>query len=132
MRDVTSDVKISLGPVAHFQVAVVEPEASAAWWTSLFDLQVYRRTPERVVLGNDAVVISLSAGQPVPGVLGHLAFRLPDVTALTAARDIMRARGVDLEDPGDEIGPVAPGSASVGLWFHDADGYRWELYVPSD
>ena len=48
---------------------------------------------------------------------------------LEVARDALRANGVDLEDPGNEIGPVAPGSASVGLWFHDRDGYRWELYV---
>jgi catechol 2,3-dioxygenase-like lactoylglutathione lyase family enzyme len=35
----------------------------------------------------------------------------------------------DLEDPGDEIGPEAPGSPHMGLWFHDPDGYRWELSV---
>ena len=34
-----------------------------------------------------------------------------------------------LEDPGDEIGPEAPGSPHMGLWFYDADGYRWELSV---
>jgi predicted lactoylglutathione lyase len=36
---------------------------------------------------------------------------------------------VDLEDPGDEIGPEAPGAPHYGLWFHDPDGYRWELSV---
>jgi hypothetical protein len=45
--------------------------------------------------------------------------------ALTALRE----RGVKLEDPGDEISPEAPGSPHVGRWFHDPDGYRWELSV---
>jgi len=38
-------------------------------------------------------------------------------------------RDADLEDPGDEIGPEAAGSKHLGLWFHDPDGYRWELSV---
>jgi len=28
-----------------------------------------------------------------------------------------------------KIGPEAPGSKNIGLWFHDPDGYRWELSV---
>ena len=38
----------------------------------------------------------------------------------------------DLEDPGDEIGPEAPGSPHISLWFHDLDGYRWELSVKGE
>jgi hypothetical protein len=34
-----------------------------------------------------------------------------------------------VEDPGHEIGPEAPGSSNMGVWFHDPDGYRWELSV---
>ena len=41
----------------------------------------------------------------------------------------LKKAGVDLEDPGHEIGPEAPGSKHIGLWFHDPDGYRWELSV---
>ncbi|MEY2574336.1 MAG: hypothetical protein QOJ87_2549, partial [Verrucomicrobiota bacterium] len=33
------------------------------------------------------------------------------------------------EDPGHEIGPEAPGSPHLGIWFRDLDGYRWELSV---
>ncbi len=35
-------------------------------------------------------------------------------------------------DPGEEIGPEAPGSKNMGLWFHDPDGYRWELSVQGE
>jgi hypothetical protein len=37
-----------------------------------------------------------------------------------------------LEDPGDKIGPEAPRSKHMGLWFGDPAGYRWELSVQGD
>jgi hypothetical protein len=120
---------VPLGAVAHFGIAVLDPAASADWWASRFNVEVFARSDARVVLGNDAVVFSLFKGRPDPTVLSHLAFRAQDMLSLLAARDALRDAGVDLEDPGDEIGPVAEGSPSMGLWFHDVDGYRWELYV---
>jgi hypothetical protein len=60
------------------------------------------------------------------------------MAALREALADLRKNGVDLEDPGDEIGledpgdeigPEAPGWPHLGLWFHDIDGYRWELSV---
>jgi hypothetical protein len=51
------------------------------------------------------------------------------MTTLRKALAHLKAVGVDIEDPGDEIGPEAVGSKNMGLWFHDADGYRWELSV---
>jgi len=41
----------------------------------------------------------------------------------------LKSIGVDIEDGGDEIGPEAPGSKNMGIWFHDPNGYRWELSV---
>ncbi len=120
---------VSLGPVAHFSLAVTDPSASAEWWLSLFDLEERARSPRRILLGNDAIVFLLVSGTPDPSVLTHMAFRTKDVASLEAARDFLREKGVALEDPGNEIGPVAEGSASIGLWFRDKDGYRWELYV---
>jgi catechol 2,3-dioxygenase-like lactoylglutathione lyase family enzyme len=125
---------IALGPVHHFSLAVTDPQASAAWWRSLFDLEEYRSSPRRVLLGNDAIVIAFAEGTPDPAALTHMAFRARDIASLEAARDALRNKGVAVEDPGNEIGPVAEGSKSMGLWFRDPDGYRWELYVqaPSD
>jgi hypothetical protein len=48
---------------------------------------------------------------------------------LRQALEHLKKERVDIEDPGDEIGPEAPGSPNMGLWFHDPDGYRWELSV---
>jgi len=118
--------------VAHFSLAVTEPTASGEWWRSLFDLEEWARSAKRVVLGNDAIAISLIKGVPDPSALTHMAFRTKDMASLKSARDFLRDKGVALEDPGNEIGPVAEGSASLGVWFRDNDGYRWELYLPAE
>jgi catechol 2,3-dioxygenase-like lactoylglutathione lyase family enzyme len=122
---------IPLGPVAHFSLAVHDPRGSAQWWLKNFDLQERLATDERVLLGNDAIVFALVRGRPDPAVLTHLAFHAADVSALEFALAQFRKNGVFVEDPGDEIGPVAFRSRSLGLWFHDPDGYRWELYAQS-
>jgi hypothetical protein len=49
--------------------------------------------------------------------------------ALREALETLKKNGVELEDPGDEIGPTGPDSPHMGLWFHDPEGYRWELSV---
>jgi catechol 2,3-dioxygenase-like lactoylglutathione lyase family enzyme len=121
--------RVALGAMAHLSFAVTDPALSADWWTSHFDLEEYNRAEHRVLLGNDSVLFALFKGRPDPTVLEHLAFRVNDIAALESARDALRNGGVELEDPGDEIGPVSPTSSSLGLWFRDLDGYRWELYV---
>jgi catechol 2,3-dioxygenase-like lactoylglutathione lyase family enzyme len=121
---------VELGAVAHFSISVNDPAASAAWWTKHFNLEEFGRRDDRVIVGNDAIVIVLVAGKPDASGMTHLAFRARDLATLQAARDALRDGGVKLEDPGDEIGPVSPTSKSLGLWFHDPDGYRWELFVP--
>jgi catechol 2,3-dioxygenase-like lactoylglutathione lyase family enzyme len=121
--------RVHLGAVSHFALAVNDPSASAAWWTKNFDLDERFRTGSRVAIGNDSILIGLFKGTPDPAALAHLAFTTANLDELAIARDALNAGGVDLEDPGNEIGPVAPGSPSMGLWFHDVDGYRWELFV---
>jgi hypothetical protein len=51
------------------------------------------------------------------------------MAALRKALAHLKKHKVEVEDPGDEIGPEAPGSPNMGVWFHDLDGYRWELSV---
>jgi len=120
---------IKLGVVGHFGLAVRDPDAAAAWWTRLFDLQEIFRFDEGIAVSNDAITIILFKGEPHPETIDHVSFHVADMAGLRDAVDLMRAAGVDLEDPGDEIGPEAPGSPNYGVWFHDPDGYRWELSV---
>jgi catechol 2,3-dioxygenase-like lactoylglutathione lyase family enzyme len=82
-----------------------------------------------VGVGNNNVLIVRSKGKPSPKTIGHISFHLPTMTALRKALAHLKKHKVKVEDPGDEIGPVVFGSRSMGLWFHDPDGYRWELSV---
>ncbi|MGH7737093.1 MAG: VOC family protein [Candidatus Tyrphobacter sp.] len=122
-------MKVALGTVGHFGLSVRKPRESARWWREHFDLEEVFRGRDYVGLSNEAVTIILHRGVPHPKVVSHMSFRLRDMDALRAALETLREGGVDLEDPGDEIGPAAPGSKNMGLWFHDPDGYRWELSV---
>ena len=122
-------MKVKLGVIGHFGLAVRDPETSAEFWMRNFDLEELFRFEGGIGLSNDAVTIVLHEGVPHPGTLGHMSFHLPNMRTLHAALETLKSNGVKLEDPGDEIGPEAPGSPHMGLWFHDPDGYRWELSV---
>jgi catechol 2,3-dioxygenase-like lactoylglutathione lyase family enzyme len=119
----------SLGVVGHFSLAVSDPRASAHWYIHNLGLREEFTFDEGVAVGNDAVTIALFRGTPSPATLEHISFHIPDVATLRAALAYVKANGVEVEDPGDEIGPEGPGSANVGFWLHDPDGYRLELSV---
>ncbi len=120
---------LQLGTVGHFGISVRDPNKSARWWMKTLNLRKELSFPGGVLVGNDAITIALHKGVPGPEVLDHVSFHLPSMRALRAALAELKRKGVDLEDPGREIGPEASGSPNMGLWFHDPDGYRWELSV---
>lgn len=122
-------VPFALGVVGHFGLAVRDPKKSAKWFKRAFGLEEQFEFDGGVAVGNDSVTIALHKGKPSPETLGHMSFHLPDMAALRKALDHLRSIKADLEDPGDEIGPEAPGSPHMGLWVYDLDGYRWELSV---
>lgn len=122
-------MKIALGTVGHFSLAVPDPRESARWWRRLFDLEPLFEGEDYVGLSNENITIVFFKGVPHPEVIDHLSFHLPDLEALRKALAWLNKHAVDVEDPGDEIGPEAEGSPNLGLWFHDPDGYRWELSV---
>ena len=121
--------KIKLGTVGHFGLAVPDPRKSAAWWRGLFDLETMFEGDGYVGLTNANVTIVLSRGKPRPETIDHVSFHVPDMNTLRSALAWLKEQHVEVEDPGDEIGPEAEGSPNMGLWFHDPDGYRWELSV---
>jgi len=119
----------TLGQVGHFGLAVRDPKKSAQWFERVLGLRREFEFEGGVAVGNDNITIALFKGEPAPDALDHLSFHLPDMAALRAALAHFKSEQVDVEDPGDEIGPEAPGSPNMGLWLHDPDGYRWELSV---
>ena len=124
-------VPFTLGAVWHFGLAVRDPRASARWFMRVLGLSKQFEYEGGVGIGNANVLIVFSKGKPSPKTIGHVAFHLPTMTALKKALAHLKKLKAQVEDPGDEIGPVAEGSKSVGIWFSDPDGYRWELAVQS-
>jgi catechol 2,3-dioxygenase-like lactoylglutathione lyase family enzyme len=124
-------MKIHLGTVGHFGLAVRDLHASAQWWRRLFNLTTMFEGNDYVGLTNENVTIVLFAGEPHPETIEHISFHLANMAALQDALAWLKQHGVEVEDPGNEIGPEAPGSKNMGLWFRDRDGYRWELSVPA-
>jgi catechol 2,3-dioxygenase-like lactoylglutathione lyase family enzyme len=119
----------TLGTVGHFGLAVANPKRSAKWFERALGLSVEFEFEDGVAVGNKSVTIVLFKGKPSPETIGHISFHLPSMAKLRQALEHLKKERVDIEDPGDEIGPEAPGSPNMGLWFHDPDGYRWELSV---
>jgi catechol 2,3-dioxygenase-like lactoylglutathione lyase family enzyme len=119
----------ALGVVGHFGLAVRDPKKSARWFGRALGLKKQFEFEGGVAIGNNNVTIALHQGKPAPQTLGHMSFHLPNMAALRKALAHLKKHKVKLEDPGNEIGPEAPGSKHMGLWFHDPDGYRWELSV---
>ena len=122
-------IPFELGVVGHFGLAVRNPKKSATWFGRVLGLKKQFEFDRGVAIGNDNVTIALHRGRPSPATFDHMSFHLPSMTALRKALAHLKKQKVDIEDPGDEIGPEAPGSRNMGLWFHDLDGYRWELSV---
>jgi catechol 2,3-dioxygenase-like lactoylglutathione lyase family enzyme len=123
------NVPFKPGVVGHFGLAVRSPKKSAEWFRRVLGFRQEFEFNEGVAIGNDHVTIALFKGKPSPETIDHMSFHLPNMTALRKALAHLKKHKVDIEDPGDEIGPEGPGSPHLGLWFHDPDGYRWELSV---
>jgi catechol 2,3-dioxygenase-like lactoylglutathione lyase family enzyme len=124
-----SKIPFKLGTVGHFGLAVRDPKKSAKWFERALGLTKQFEFKDGIAIGNDNVTIALQKGKPSPKTIEHMSFHLPNMSILRKALAHLRKHQVDLEDPGDEIGPEGPGSKNMGIWFHDLDGYRWELSV---
>jgi catechol 2,3-dioxygenase-like lactoylglutathione lyase family enzyme len=122
-------VPFTVGVVGHFGLAVRNPKRSAKWFERALGLRKEFEFENGVAVGNNNVTIALSKGKPSPRTIGHMSFHLPNMTALRKALAHLKKVKVELEDPGNEIGPESPESPHLALWFHDPDGYRWELSV---
>ncbi len=123
-------VPFTVGVVGHFGLAVRKPKKSARWFERALGLKTQFEFEDGIAVGNKNVTIALHKGKPSPKTLGHMSFHLPNIAALREALAHLKEQRVEIEDPGDEIGPEAEGSKNVGIWFRDLDGYRWELNVP--
>src|SRR5688572_22791323 len=102
-------VPFTVGVVGHFGLAVRDPKRSAKWFERALGLKKQFEFEDGVAVGNDNVTIALSKGRPSPKTIGHMSFHLPNMAALHKALAHLKKHKVKIEDPGDEIGPEAPG-----------------------
>ena len=119
----------TVGTVGHFGLSVRSPKKSAKWFQKMLGFQKQFEFDGGVAVGNKNVTIALHKGKARPKTLGHMSFHLQNMAALKKALAHLKKQKVKVEDPDNEIGPEAPGSKHMGIWFHDPDGYRWELSV---
>jgi catechol-2,3-dioxygenase len=122
-------IPFTLGVVGHFGLAVRDPKKSAKWFGRALGLKKEFTFANGVAIGNKNITIALFKGKPSPATIEHMSFHLPNMRTLRKALAHLKKQKIQLEDPGNEIGPEAPGSKHMGLWLHDLDGYRWELSV---
>src|SRR5258708_20217115 len=125
-------VPFELGVVGHFGLAVRDPKKSARWFQRVLGLGKEFEFGNGIAVGNDNVTIALFKGKPSPKTLDHMSFHLPNMSILRNALAHLKKHKVDIEDPGDEIGPESPGSPHIALWFQHLDGYRSEFSFQND
>lgn len=128
-NDRDMQVPFTVGTVGHFGLAVRDPRASAQWYERVLGMREEFTYDEGVAIGSDGVTLALFRGEPSPATIDHVSFHLANIAELRTALAHLKANDVPAEDPGNEIGPEAPGSQNIGIWFHDPDGYRLELSV---
>ncbi|HZU23682.1 MAG TPA: ArsI/CadI family heavy metal resistance metalloenzyme [Terriglobales bacterium] len=77
-------------------------------------------------LDEPAVVLAM---QQKPGVqpagINHLGLRVHSTAEVLAARERLRAQGLETTD---ELGTVCCYAAQDKIWVTDPSGYRWEIY----
>src|ERR671932_1848834 len=99
------NVPFTLGGVGHFGLAVRDPKKSAKWFERALGLRKEFEFDHGIAVGNRYITIALFKGRPSPETIDHMSFHLPNMGILRKALAYLKDRKVDLEDPGDEIGP---------------------------
>src|SRR5258708_58225 len=110
-------VPFTLGAVGHFGLAVRDPKKSARWFQSALGLRKEFEFENGIAVGNKNVTIALFKGKPSPKTLDHMSFHLPNMSILRKALAHLKKHKVEIEDPGDEIGPEGRGSPHLDLRF---------------
>ena len=123
--------------VGHIGINVTNLDRSVAFYTGLFELQTIQLFQENgreyaFLADGQGLMLTLwkqSTGafsESTPG-LHHLAFLVENADAVREFETRARALGAELEYDG--IVSHGAGKDSGGLFFHDPDGIRLEVYA---
>ncbi|MBZ9595902.1 VOC family protein [Streptomyces yangpuensis] len=123
----------------HIGLNVTDLERSLAFYRDALDFQVLGEGKEEdrryAFLGRDGeLVLTLwqqadSAFAPAAAGLHHLAFSAGAIEEVRAYEERLRGLGVDFAHEG--VVAHREGAASGGIFFHDPDGTRLEISVPT-
>jgi glyoxylase I family protein len=113
--------------LSHFQLNVVDLDASVAWYERALGLTELRGEPGRYVAlqsatGRFRVVLSAGGRAGAPGALDHIALAVPDVGALGQWCEHLTAIGIPHEG-------IKKNIAGQSVDLIDPDGNNIELIV---
>jgi lactoylglutathione lyase len=120
----------------HVALNVTDLGRSIDFYEALFDFDVLARSEDErawALLGTEGVLsVALweqsdgSFATGLPG-LHHLSFEVPDIEAVRAAEATLERLGVEFFYDG--VVAHGEGATSGGVFFHDPDGVRLEIYA---
>ncbi|GGT56097.1 VOC family protein [Streptomyces purpureus] len=123
----------------HIGINVTDIERSLAFYRDVLALDVLAEGKEEgqryVFLGQDGrLTLTLwqqADGSYAPGLAGlhHLAFEAVSIERVRAAETRLKELGATFAHEG--VVAHREGSASGGIFFHDPDGTRLEIYAPT-
>ncbi|MFG3494150.1 VOC family protein [Streptomyces sp. NPDC047928] len=123
----------------HIGLNVTDLEQSLAFYGGVLGFDVLGEGKEDgrryAFLGQDgSLALTLwqqadGAYAPASAGLHHLAFEVESMDRVKAAEAELKERGVDFAYEG--VVAHGEGAASGGIFFHDPDGTRLEIYAPS-
>ncbi|MGA5097964.1 VOC family protein [Streptomyces lavendulocolor] len=127
------------GRLGHVGLNVTDLERSLAFYGGVLGLQVLHEGKEDgrryALLGRDGrLTIALwqqADGAYAPALAGlhHLALEAATMDDVRAAEAELKRHGVDFAYEG--VVPHGEGAPSGGIFFHDPDGTRLEIYAPT-
>lgn len=120
----------------HVALNVTDLGRSIEFYEALFDFDVLARSEDErawALLGTEGV-LSVALWQQSDGTfatglpgLHHLSFEVPDIEAVRAAEATLERLGVEFFYDG--VVAHGEGATSGGVFFHDPDGVRLEIYA---
>ncbi|WP_137989293.1 VOC family protein [Streptomyces vilmorinianum] len=123
----------------HIGLNVTDLERSLGFYGDVLGFEVLREGKEDgrryAFLGQGGqLVLTLwqqaeGAYEPARAGLHHLAFEAESIERVRAAETALKERGTSFAYEG--VVPHAEGAASGGIFFHDPDGTRLEIYATS-
>jgi catechol 2,3-dioxygenase-like lactoylglutathione lyase family enzyme len=112
----------------HISLDVMSLADSVRFYSTLFNVEPAKLKSgyAKFDLESPALVLTMQQRSDFqPAGVNHLGLRVNSTADVLAARERLRAAGLNTVD---EIGTVCCYAAQDKIWVTDPNGYRWEIY----